>query len=317
MPLVSITGATGFLGWHLAEALRDEGWRVRGIVRPGSPRPLPEGVERVEAALDADALARAADGSDVLVHGAAVARAGSESVFHRTNVLGTRAAVAAANAVGARLLYVSSQAAAGGGTLLKPRREEDAPSPLTGYGRSKLAAEQEVRARAQVPWTIVRPVSIYGRRDRQFLPLFRLAARGFFPLIARPEAAFSLLHVSDAVRGIMAALAQPQEDTLFLAHLEPVNARDLLQALAAAVDRPFRPTPVPVSVLRVLARAGDLSWRFGRPPLFDSSRFMELREEGFVCSVECAAERLGFSAEMPLAEGAALTARWYREHGWL
>lgn len=330
MTSISLTGASGFLGWHLAERFRDAGWRVRGVVRPGSARLLPAGVDRVEAALDAEALARAVEGSDVFVHAAGVARAGSDAGYERANVAGTRAAVIAANAAGARLVYVSSQAAAGSGTLDRPSREDDPPAPVTGYGRSKLAAEQEVLRHARVPWTIVRPVSIYGPRDRQFLSLYRMASRGFFPLAAHPDAAFSLIHVSDVVRAMAAVIDRLQatghglqatghglQETLFLAHPQPVLARDLLQTLAVTFGRPFKPTAVPVSVLRILARAGDLSWKLGRPPLFDSSRFLELRGEGFVCSVERAADRLGFRAEVDLAEGTAATARWYRAEGWL
>src|SRR5271169_4888994 len=108
---VSITGATGFLGWHLAEAFRDAGWVARAIVRPGNTKPLPQGVDSIEAALgpgqerldgeraeqgprvgnghegregadgqerdkgeDRGALARAVEGSEVLVHAAGLTR---------------------------------------------------------------------------------------------------------------------------------------------------------------------------------------------------------------------------------------------------
>jgi nucleoside-diphosphate-sugar epimerase len=291
---------------------------VRAIVRPGSGRALPHGVERVEAALEPDALARAADGAEVLVHGAAVARAGHDSAYAGTNVGGTRAAALAATAAGARLLVISSQAAAGPGTPLSPRHEDDQPNPLTGYGRSKLAAEEEVRTHARVPWTIVRPVSIYGPRDRQFLPLFRMASRGFFPLAANPDAVFSLIHVSDAVRGIRLALAEEAHgDTMFLAHPVAVGSRDLLAILAGAFNRPFRPVPVPRSVLRVLAGAGDVAWKLGRTPVFDTARLTELSGEGFVCSVDRAHQRIGFRADVALSDGVERTARWYREQGWL
>jgi len=314
---ICLTGAGGFLGWHLGEALRDAGWRVRGLRRPGSGRPLPEGVEPVETPLDSQALTRVVEGADVLVHAAAVVRAANDSTYHTANVLGTRAAVDAANATGARLLLVSSQAAAGTGTVDARRHEDDPPEPVTGYGRSKLASEEEVRQRARVPWSIVRPVSIYGPRDRQFLPLFRLAARGFFPLAARPDAAFSLIHVRDAAHGITLAMGDAGTgQTIFLAHPDPVSARALLESLARAFTRPFRPTPIPVSVMRVLASAGDMSWRIGRQPTFDSARFAELCGAGFVCSVERAAERLGFRAELSLDAGIAQTAEWYRAQGW-
>ena len=53
---VGITGATGFLGWHVAQAFLRAGWQVRGIVRPGSRKPLPEAAERIEASLDTPSL---------------------------------------------------------------------------------------------------------------------------------------------------------------------------------------------------------------------------------------------------------------------
>jgi nucleoside-diphosphate-sugar epimerase len=318
MSMVAISGAAGFLGSHACEAFRDAGWQVRGIVRPGSRWTPPDGIQRIEATLDADSLTRAVAGADLFVHGAAVLRAVSDAAYRATNVAGTRAAVAAANATGARFVLVSSQAAGGTGTTARPRLEEDPPGPVTPYGRSKLAAEEEVRAHARVPWTIVRPVSIYGPRDRQFLPLFRMAARGFFPLVATREAAFSLIHVRDAVRGLLLG-CRPEASggTFFLAHPAPVRGRELLEAIAEAVGRGFRPAPVPGVVLRMLAAAGDAAWRLGRRPTFDSARLTELSAEGFVCSTHRAADQIGFRAEIRLAEGVQETARWYREQGWL
>ena len=69
-PGVGITGVTGFLGWHLAEAFRDAGWRVVGVVRPGSSKAVPEGIARTESPLEADALSRVARGLSVVIHAA-------------------------------------------------------------------------------------------------------------------------------------------------------------------------------------------------------------------------------------------------------
>src|SRR5262249_43932778 len=101
---VSITGATGFIGWHAAEAFREAGGRAPGIVRPGSPKALPPGVERAESLLEAGSLARVVNGSSVIVHAAGVVRAGRPQTFDIVNVGGTRAAVGAANDAGARLI---------------------------------------------------------------------------------------------------------------------------------------------------------------------------------------------------------------------
>lgn len=320
-PSVRITGATGFIGWHLCETFRDAGWRVVGVTRSGSTRALPAGVVRADAALDAAALTPVFDGADVIVHAAGRTRSPRAEAFRAANEEGTRAVVDAVNATGARLILVSSQAAAGPGTRSRPAREEDQPRPVTAYGRSKLAGEQVVRSAARRPWTILRPASVYGPRDRQFLPLFRLASRGIFPVVDAPGAAFTLVHVDDVARGILlTAEAPPAEvsgSTLFLGHAHAPRADELLRALAATYGRPFRPMRAPVPLLRALALFGDLAWLVGRQPMLDSARLAELRCEGFVCAVDRACDTIGFTARIPLESGLERTARWYHEAGWI
>lgn len=316
---VSLTGATGFLGWHIAAAFQRAGWTVRAIVRPGNTKPLPAGVESRESALHAAALRPAIAGSDVLVHAAALTRSGNEDVLRAVNVDGTRAVVDAVNDTGARLVFISSLAAAGAGTPERPAREDDVPNPLTAYGRSKLAAEAAVRAEARVAWTILRPSSVYGPRDRGFLPLFRLASRGRFLLVAPPDTAFTLIHADDVARAIVKAADHPGAigETFFVGHPESQTADALLRHFARAADRPYTPRRVPQFVLRTIAAAGDIAWRLGIEPMLDGSRLAELRAEGFVCAVDRASERIGFTAQTPLAAGLASTLEWYRQQGWL
>ena len=112
---------------------------------------------------DSTALARAFEHCDAVVHAAGVIRARTQADFDAVNVDGTRAVVAAANAAGARVILISSEAAIGAGTRERPSREDDPPRPLTAYGRSKLAGEEVVRRDARPPWTIIRPTAVYDR----------------------------------------------------------------------------------------------------------------------------------------------------------
>ena len=314
---VAITGATGFLGWHLVLAFQRRGLNVRAIVRPGNTKPLPEATEVVESALEPEALAKAVDGCAILVHAAGVSRAPRSSVFESVNVAGTRAAVEAANRTGARLVAVSSQAAVGAGTIQRPAREDDEPNPVTPYGRSKLAAEKVVRSTARAPWTIVRPVSVYGPRDRAFLPLFRMAARGWFFQAVRASTAYTFIYVDDLADGV--ALASLSDRTtgqaLFLGNATPLTAEELLKALADAFGRQFKPWRV--RGLYAAALAGELSWVLGRQPTLDLGRYAELQQDGFVCSVDRARELTGFSARVSLADGIRRTANWYKQEGWI
>jgi nucleoside-diphosphate-sugar epimerase len=316
---VSITGATGFLGWHLCEAFRDAGWPVRGIVRPGNRKPVPANIAVVESALDASSLMRAVAGSSVLVHSAALLRAATEVEIARVNVEGTRAAVQAANAAGARLLFISSQAAIGPSPPARPSRESDEPRPLTAYGRSKLAAEAIVRSEARGPWSIVRPSAVYGPRDQGFLTVFRLARRGMFLMATPPDTPFTFIHVDDLVRAMVVASTDDRAigDTFFLGHPESSTAGDLMRAIAEAFGRPYRPVALPGAALSIAGAVGDLCWKLGFTPAVDSARATELRAGGFVCSVDRVRDVLGFTAGRRLSEGVAQTARWYREQAWV
>src|SRR5262249_9178302 len=154
---------------------------------------------------------------------AGLIRAPSAAAYEAVNVRGTEAVVQAANRSGARVTFISSLAAAGPGTGAKPCREHDEPQPLTAYGRTKLAAEAVVRTGARSGWTIIRPSAVYGPRDRAFLPLFRLASRGVFILVAPPAAQFTLIHIDDLARAIVVAAQQDRAlgETLFVGHPRP------------------------------------------------------------------------------------------------
>ena len=319
-----VTGGTGFIGWHLCERLRDSGWRVRAAVRPTSPNPLPEGVERVGAALEAEALAHACSGARVVFHLAGLTRAPSYEAFARVNVEGARQVALAAAAAGCAMVNVSSQAAGGPGTPLSPRSESDAPAPVSVYGRSKLAGERAVASVAGIRAVHIRPPGVYGPRDRDFLPLFLLARRGWFPLLAPPRTAYTLVYVHDLIEALIRvgeALAGGRADlpgeTFFVGHPEPVTVGELRQVLAEVLQRRVRALPVPRPLLWVLAEVGELQGRFGRPGLMNRSRYREITAPGFVCDVSRIERVLGIRAATDVRRGFAATARWYLERGWL
>jgi dihydroflavonol-4-reductase len=317
--LVSLTGATGFVGWHVADAFRQAGWRVRAIVRRGSRKPVPPGATIAESDLSAASLGNAFAGSDLVVHCAALVRAKDEATFTAVNVEGSRAAAAAAAAVGARFVLISSQAAGGEGTSAAPRGETDPPSPVNAYGRSKLASEAVVQATDGLRWTILRPCAVYGPRDRGFLPLFAMAERGIFLVPSADRTAFTLVHIDDLTRAVLLAAESEHAagETMFIGHPHPRTGADVLATIALSAGRRFRPLRVPTALFALAARIGDLSWQLGIQPLVDSGRLVELRASGFVCSVDRAREVLGFEAAKPFELSIAETRRWYLENKWL
>jgi nucleoside-diphosphate-sugar epimerase len=316
---VAVSGATGFIGRHLTANLVERGVDVRAIVRPESTHPAADGVKVIRSPLEAGSLREAFAGADAVVHLAGVINAVDDAVYSAVNVEGTRAVVQAAAASGARLVHVSSLAAAGPASAAAPHSEDDAPNPVTPYGRSKLDGERLVTGMPGLNWTILRPGVVYGPGDRALLPLFKCAKLGLLPLFGRRDAAYMFVHVHDVVRTVSAALeARANGDIVFVGHPRPATARDALHAIRLAVGRPALEFRIPQTVTHLAAVACDLiAHGLGTPMPLNRWRYVELSAEGFVCRVDRLRERLGVVATLDLTEGFAETAAWYRRAGWI
>jgi len=319
-----ITGASGFVGGHLAERLSGQGWRVRALVRASSDtaRLRALGAELATGSLDdADAIAAAADGADTVFHLAARTTAPSAAEFHRANVEGTRNVARAAARAGTRprrLVYLSSYAACGPSVNGRPRGMDETPAPLTAYGRTKLegeAAAREAEA-AGVELLVLRAPSVYGPGDRAFLPVFRLARRALAPIPTGPVRRLHMVYVHDLVLALANA-ADAAPGTYAVA--EPVAHAygELVDEIGRAVrGRPPLHVPIPAAVLKaggaVAERLGGVLKTGG---VFSREKADEMLAEGWVCDLT-GSERL-LPRATPLAEGTAETARWYRTQGWI
>lgn len=316
---IAITGATGFIGRHVAADLAARGVVVKAIVRPGSRHAPPPDAVVIQAPLEAEALRRAFDGVDAVLHLAGVVATVKAQTFFDVNTKGTRAVALAARDAGARLVHVSSLAAAGPAPASAPARETDAPHPITPYGASKLEGERVVTAMEGLRSIILRPGVVYGPTDRAVFPLFQAASRGVLPLVGRLGAAYAFVHVDDVVRTIVAAVEKTGvSGPVFVAQETPVTALDLIDAIQAAVGRTCRVIRVPLALTHALALAGDVAGRaLGKPMTLNSWRYAEMAAEGFTCRVDRMRDELGVVASIGLREGMARTCEWYRRAGWL
>jgi nucleoside-diphosphate-sugar epimerase len=308
-----VTGSTGFIGRHTVAALLQQGWTVRAIRRPDSPYAPPPGAEIVPAPLLASSLNAAFRGARLVVHLAARVKAPSDAAFEIANVTATREVAHAAAQAGARLVHISSQAVAGPGTPDDPRSEEEAPRPITPYGRSKAAAEDVVRQTPDLDWTILRPVTVYGPRDIAFAPVFSLARLGIVPILQSPDASYTLVHVADVVRAILRAAESDRAlgETCFIGHGTPVTLRRLINAMGDSIARRPALLRVPRTAGSLVASAAPLLWRIGREPALDRARLAELLAPGWVCQVDRARSVLGFTAAIDVDEGFRRSADWY------
>jgi nucleoside-diphosphate-sugar epimerase len=319
-----VTGGTGFVGGHLIEALRRAGHEVTALVRnAGKGATLAErGVRLVAGDLHATrALAEAAEGQDLVFHVAGATSALDEAGFHRANVEGTRHEVDAATAarVG-RLVHVSSLAAAGPSEPGRPLRGDEPPRPVTAYGRSKLAAEEAVRA-GRVEWAIVRPPMVYGPGDREFLRAFRAAHRfGVSPVFGSGAQELVAVYAPDLADALVAvAVAGSTAGRTYAAcHAERFTQLELARKLGEAVGRAVTVPRLPGALARPVLFVAETAARLtGQPTLLTTDKANEFFAPAWTADPSPIARDADWEAAHDLDAGLRRTAAWYRERGWL
>jgi len=306
---VALTGASGFLGGALVNALRARGASVRALVR--NPSAIADAdVEIVKGDLDDPAaLAMLAEGAEAFIHLAGVTHARDESDYVRVNVGGAARAAEAAARHGARFAHASSISAR-------------APA-LSPYAASKRASEEAVaRACAEGSWIALRLPAIYGPRDRATLPYFRLVARGLAlePATARPARA-SLLYVDDAAEAMATAALDTRIVGVFEVGDDTTGGREWREigaALASAMGIEARAIRAPraiVAAAHLAQRAADRALR--RTPSARSGQVNEFFHDDWSAGEPSFARIAPWRPRTALHEGFAKTLSWYQEHGLL
>jgi dihydroflavonol-4-reductase len=295
---------------------------VRGLVRrESSTKWLPS--DRVELVYGdigtPSTLPDAVRGVDTVFHLAAITSARDRAEYARINTGGTQAVIDAMRAAAPRasLVFVSSQSAAGPSREGRPITETDTPRPIGPYGESKLAAEQLVIA-SDLRHVIVRPPATYGPRDVDILFAFRLASAGIAVRVSSRGQKLSMVHVRDLVAGIVDAANAEHARGVYYLSGGTYAWEEIVGGIGVAVGRRARvivlPRPLVVAAAwgnRLVARA------IHAKPLLTPERVLDMVQPDWSCDDSRARRELGYEPAIPLEEGLAETAAWYRQAGWL
>lgn len=327
-PLALITGATGFIGSHLVESLLNEGFRVRGLVRPTNDLRWIKDleIELLSGSLhDPLFLKQAVSGADYIFHLAGAVRAKDPKDFYFHNTRATmnlaRAAIKAAPGL-KRFLFASSQAAAGpAGCLERPVCERDACQPLSDYGKSKLQAEQELLGLSdKLPVTIVRPPSVYGPRDTEVLAYFQWIERGLALLPGFKTRCANLIYVTDLVNGIIAAVRSQNSagKKYFLAEDRSYTWNEISDTIASCLKKRIIKLHIPLKVAYLSAIFNEAgAFALNKPAMVTRQKVKEMSQLYWIVSSRAAQHDFGFKCQYDLARGMAETAKWYKEKGWI
>ena len=319
-----VTGATGFVGGHLVERLARDGHEVTALVRSPAKaaRLVQQGIRLEPGDLQDDAaLARAVAGQDVVFHVAGSVAARNEAAYMAGNRDGTRNVVRAAEAAGRpRFIHVSSMAAGGPSRKGVPMTAADRPHPVTAYGRSKLAAEEVVRA-STLSWTILRPPTIYGPNDRDnLIKVFRIARTGIAPVFGDGSMELSAVYAPDLADALVLAAEAPAAagQVYYANHPEVLTSAGLVRLIGAAMGRTVRIFGVPEPLGRViLAATGGVASLLGRVTILNLDKANEFFQPAWTGDPGPLMADTGWRAAHDMAAGLAETWRWYRAAGWI
>lgn len=294
--MILVTGASGFIGRRLVEALSGQERKVRALVRSeAGGRRLPEGVEVIRGDVtDVASLRPAAEGVELVFHLAGSYRGGAEEL-QATHVTGT-ANLLSALEPGTRVVYVSSTSVYGWDQAW-PADHTNEPRPVSPYGEAKLAAERLVGAWAGGPTVIARPTITYGPGDERGMLSrgVKLMARGvrWFPGDGRNR--IHLLHVDDLVRALL-LLGDAGAGVFVLGGPEATPTSRIFGLLAAGAGLAPPVFGLPAPAVRLVAR---------------HSVDVLTRDRAY--SWERARRELGWEPAIDVEEGIPATGAWLAE----
>jgi dihydroflavonol-4-reductase len=317
-----VTGASGFLGWHVARVLVEHGYRVRALVRPGS-RVDGLDVECVTGDLrDAVSLSRAVAGCGLLFHVAADYRlwARDPKELYRSNVDGTRNLLEAARQAGVeRAVYTSTVGcigipSAGIGDESLPVRFRDMAGD---YKRSKFLAENVAMdfARAGMPLVIVNPTAPLGDHDVKPTPTGKIVLdflNGDMPAFI--DTGLNVVDVRDVAEGHWQACERGRAGERYILGSENLTLAQILQKLAAITGKKAPTVRLPYG-LAYCAGACSTAWAgvTGRPPRVPLEAVRMAKKKMWVTHEKAMGE-IGF-VPGPAEQALRRAVEWFRGEG--
>lgn len=323
---ILITGASGFLGYHLVDYAVRAGYQVYAAVRPSSEidHLAPFNIRYLNLDYgNVDSLRKMLEEANIryVIHAAGTTKAKDASEYNRINAEYTKnLAIAASGLPGLKkFIFVSSLAALGPIPFehLDPIEENHTPKPVTNYGRSKLLAESYLKDIKGLPLLILRPTAIYGPREKDIFIMFKTLNKGFEPYIGRVNQWLTFVYATDLAELIVRSLSYTGDKVVF-------NISDGKKYDRYALAKYFKHTAkkktlkfhIPMPLVKMVASIWEATSR-NKVPALNKEKLNELAAENWNCSIESARRELAFDPKYDLERGMTETTLWYIENKWI
>lgn len=320
-----VTGASGFIGGRLRDALLAHGVDVVSLVRSVSPS-AKKGRSAAVDYRDVDSL-RALfkrERPDYVFHVAGATKGVSYDDFHQGNVMPTENLAQALLDVHPdvkRFVHVSSGSSYGPSNDGPPKREADERAPIEHYGKSKLASEVAVEKLGnRLPWTIVRPAVVYGPGEADMFNLFKAAASRINLFYGNRDKKASCIYVDDLLEGMVTAAGHEQTTGrgYFLCDDVPYTWGEIQAHIGRAVGKRAFDLHLPSAVVGLSGRFGEALTSIDKKPrILNRQKALLDAQAAWLFSNAAAKQDFGFQARVPMDEGTRRTYRWYVDNRWL
>ena len=324
---VLITGASGFVGYHLIEEALHNNLDVYVAVRKTSKVDHLKHFDITYTYPDLGniiALKKEFKEKqyDYIIHAAGVTTARTDDEYNTVNAEYTFNLAAAAKSTDINIksfILISSLAAVGPlNTLSGIITEETPPHPITTYGKSKLLAEEKLKSITSLNYTILRPTAIYGPRDKDIFIFFKQLKFGIEPYIGEKEQKLSFIYVKDLAAVAIKALYISNQSTYNLSDGNFYNRYELATIAKNVLNLKTVKFHLPVNFVKLIAliseKVGSLS---SKAAVLNSEKLLELMAVNWSCEIDKAKYDLGYYPLFNLDAGLTETLNWYKENKWL
>ena len=325
MSKILLTGANGFVGSHITEALIEANHKVTCTIRQTSNLKWIKDLSLEYKCGDLGNkkfLQEVVKDVDVVIHCAGVVRAMTKEDYFKENVENTKSlceAILRNNSNLKKFVFISSQAAMGASPVGIIRKVTDVPEPISDYGLSKIEAEKAVREvlYGKVPYTIFRPASVYGPRDKDIFIFFNLVHKHLRPITTKKRL-LQLVYVKDVAMSVLLCLENRKSDnnTYYLANSSTYTWAEIGKIISYSVGVKSLPLLTPDFVFKAAGFIMEIISRLtGKPAVLNKQKITEMLQDSWIADTFPAETDLNIKF-INLEVASQITYNWYLENSW-